>query len=50
MSEKWFAIWISIFFICAFGSVTYEATAKNNCRIAYAEKQWSAEEVNKVCK
>lgn len=47
---KWFMIGIALMAFAMFGSVGVMEYSKNQCRIAYAAGNHTAEEISKVCK
>lgn len=49
MDEKWFGITMCVFFMFAFGSLAVDSYGRQACRTAYAQSNWSVQDIKAVC-
>lgn len=50
METKWLAIMMIGIMVAGFGSAAVESYSSNQCKLAYAQSEKTAEEILKVCK
>jgi hypothetical protein len=49
MEMKWFAIMVAVMFSAMFAGLAFEKYTENQCKIAFAGSNHTAEEIAKVC-